>query len=452
MSVRGTYYLVGGLNWFATVLPMAVMVLLAQTRGFSLSQIGLYMGLYSLTIIALELPSGALADAAGRKRILLFAFALAAAAKLVFLFAFDLATLLAFAVLSGTSRALSSGALEAWFIDALQAEDPDVELQPALATGNTFHLLGLACGTLLGGVLPQLFDQLPATATTVLTPLSTTVVAAVIAQLLALGVCTVALREAPLGRPTAPSELFDAGGAAGSRSGSREQDSGSGARRPARWALRSGLRVVREVLADAYALTRYNRTLQLLLGADLIVGLVLTGSELLWQPFYAVHVGLGADDTMVLGVVLAGCFAMGMVGNLAATPLSRLLGKRYALVAGLFQLLQAASFGLLAWQTNLLLATACYWSTYVMRSAWSSPHAALFNREVPGKRRSVMLSVQSLVAFGGSFLGSVTLAPLAEVASIPVAWLVCGGLLTLTTLLYLALGRERARSAATVPT
>lgn len=427
MSVRGTYYLVGGLNWFATVLPMAVMVLLAQTRGFSLSQIGLYMGLYSLTIIALELPSGALADAAGRKRILLVAFALAAAAKLVFLFAFDLVTLLAFAVLSGTSRALSSGALEAWFIDTLQAEDPDVELQPALATGNAFHLLGLACGTLLGGVLPQLFDQLPATATSVLTPLSTTVVAAVIAQLLALGVCAVALREAPLGRPTAPSK------------------------RPGRQALRSGLRVVREVLADAYTITRHNRTLQLLLGADLIVGLVLTGSELLWQPFYAVHVGLGADDTMILGVVLAGCFAMGMVGNLAATPLSRLLGKRYALVAGLFQLLQAASFGLLAWQTNLLLATACYWSTYVMRSAWSSPHAALFNREVPGERRSVMLSVQSLVAFGGSFLGSVTLAPLAEVASIPVAWLVCGGLLTLTTLLYLALDRERARSAATVP-
>lgn len=204
---------------------------------------------------------------------------------------------------------------------------------------------------------------------------------------------------------------------------------------------------MRQVLVDAYELTRRNRTLQLLLGADLAVGLVLTGSELLWQPFYALHIGVGSDDTMVLGVVLAGCFAMGMLGNLAATPLSRLLGKRYALVAGLFQLLQAASFGLLAWQTNLFFATACYWSTYVMRSAWSSPHATLFNREVPAKRRSVMLSVQSLVAFGGSFLGSVTLAPLAETTSIPVAWLACGGLLAVTSTIYLVLNRLDDRTA-----
>ena len=426
MSVRSTYYLVGSLNWFAIVLPMAVMVLLAQTRGFSLSQIGLYMGLYSLTIIALELPSGALADTVGRKRILLVAFALAAVARLVFLFTFDIVTLLSFAVLSGASRALSSGALEAWFIDALQADDADVDIQPALATGNSFHLLGLASGTLVGGVLPMLFSALPTSAEAVLTPLSSTVLASVVVQLIALAVCATTMKEPRPERSITPSGDYGL-----TRSGASDR----------------GLRNVREVLADALELTKRNRTLQLLLGAELVVGLVLMTSELLWQPFYATNIGVGSDHTLVLGVVLAGCFGMGMVGNLAATPLSRLLGKRYAVVAGLFQLLQAASFGLLALQTNLLLATACYWSTYVMRSAWSSPHATLFNREVPANRRSMMLSVQSLVSFAGSFLGSVTLGPLAEATSIPVAWFTCGGLIASTAVSYLVLARLDDRVA-----
>src|SRR5690606_1929293 len=133
---------------------------------------------------------------------------------------------------------------------------------------------------------PQLFDQLPATATTVLTPLSTTVVASAIAQLLALGLCAVALREVPQERPAATTQPRTAEDGNRLSSGAREPHSGSAARRSARQALRSGLKAVRQVLADAYTLTRHNRTLQLLLGADLVVGLVLTASELLWQPFY----------------------------------------------------------------------------------------------------------------------------------------------------------------------
>lgn len=415
MNARRTYYAIGALNWFATVLPMAVMVLLAQSRGLSLSEVGLYMGLYSLTIVLLELPSGAIADSVGRKRVLVAAFAMAAISRLVFLAAFDLFAFLLFAALSGVARAFGSGALEAWFIDALQAEDPAVDLQPALATGNVFHLGGLAVGTLVGGLLPRLFAFLPSSPTAVLTPLSTTVVASVLVQLGVVALTAIVMREP---RPTIAMAATGLGGA---------------------W--RRGLASVGRVLGDAFTLTRDSRTLRLLLSVDLVIGVVLTASELLWQPFYAGRLGVGAADTPVLGAVLAGCFAMGMVGNLAATPLTRLFKRRYALVAGLFQALQAASFVLLAWQTNLLLATAFFWSTYLMRSAWSSPHATLFNREVPGSRRSVMLSVQSLVNFVGSFVGSVVLGPLAQATSISLALLLCAGLLGLSVALYLAIDR-----------
>jgi len=419
MGPRATYYLVSSLNWFANVLPMAVMVLIARSRGLSLADIGYFLGAYSLTVVLLELPSGALADAIGRKRTYLLAGCVGVVAKAVFLFAFGLPAFLLYALTFGVSRALSSGALEAWFIDALQAADPDVDLQPALAGAGAWNLAALAAGTFVGSALPGLFASLPQHPAAVLTPLSVTLVASIVANLAVLLLTALVVREAP--RPRAAR------------------------RRGPFTTLRTGFAALGGILADAARLTRRDRALLLLLGAEVVVGVALSASENLWQPFFAARLG-GAtpENTLLFGVVLAGCFGMGVLGNLAATPLTRLLGGRYALVAGLFQLLQGAAFLLLAAQGGVVAATALFWLTYVARSAWSSPHAALFNGRVPSERRSVMLSVQSLASFGGAFVGSVALGALAEATSIPLAWSVSGALVLLATLLYLPLLGARA--------
>lgn len=416
MKLRPTYYLVSSLNWFANVLPMAVMVLLAQSRGLSLAEIGYFVGLYSLTVVLFELPSGAMADAIGRKRIYLLAGCVGIAAKAAFLYAFGLPMFLVYAVLFGMSRALASGALEAWFIDALQADDPDVDLQPPLATAGVWNLAALALGTFAGSALPGLFAFLPQSATAVLTPLSVTLVASMAGSVGVLLLTALVVKEAPRARAV--------GDAAPGLLGS----------------FRSGFASLGAIVADAARLTSGNRVLLLLLGADLVVGLALTASENLWQPFFADRLG-GAtpENTILFGVILAGSFGMGMLGNLVATPLTRLLGKRYALVAGLFQLLQGGMFLLLALQGGAVAATGLFWLTYVTRSAWSSPHATLFNQQVPGSHRSVMLSVQSLVGFGGAFIGSIALGPLAEATSISTAWLVSGGLVAVGALFYLPL-------------
>lgn len=422
MGPRATYYLVSSLNWFANVLPMAVMVLIARSRGLSLADIGYFLGAYSLTVVLLELPSGALADAIGRKRTYLLAGCVGVVAKAVFLFAFGLPAFLLYALTFGVSRALSSGALEAWFIDALQAADPDVDLQPALAGAGAWNLAALAAGTFVGSALPGLFASLPQHPTAVLTPLSVTLVASIVANLAVLLLTALVVREAP-----------------------RPRDASAARRRGPVATLGVGFAALGDILADAARLTRRDRALLLLLGAEVVVGVALSASENLWQPFFAARLG-GAtpENTLLLGVVLAGCFGMGVLGNLVATPLTRLLGGRYALVAGLFQLLQGAAFLLLAAQGGVMTATALFWLTYVARSAWNSPHAALFNRQVPSERRSVMLSVQSLASFGGAFVGSVALGALAEATSIPLAWSVSGALVLLAALLYLPLLGARA--------
>lgn len=429
MDVRPAYYLVSSLNWFATVLPMAVMVLLAQARGLSLSQVGLYVGIYALTVALCELPSGAIADTFGRKRTVMLSYGLALLAKLVFLLAFDMTTFIVYAVVWGLARALGSGALEAWFIDGILADDPDADVQQALARAGTFNLIGLAAGTLAGSALPGPFAWLPSDGSAIITPLSTTVVASIVCGAIVIALTGLFVRD-----PRAVSgAVLPVGDVPARPSIGR-----------ARWVIQRSLGDVAGTLKDSWLLTSTNGRLRALLGAEFAVGLALTASETFWQPFFADLLRApsapgGSTGTLFLGVVLAGCFGAGVIGNLIATPLAALLRRRNARVAGLFILLHGVMFVLLAMQTNLLLAAALLWLTYLTRATWSSPHAALYNREVPGDRRSVMLSVLSLAGFAGAFVGSVVLGPVAEAASVASVWLVAGGCVAVAALLYVRL-------------
>jgi len=429
---RSAYYLVTSLNWFGAVLPMAVMVLLAQERGISLAEVGLFIGLYSIVVAVLELPSGALADAMGRKRAYLLGGALNVVARLVFLFAFDLTAFVAYAVVSGAARAMSSGALEAWLIDALQAEDADADLQPVLATAGSYQLAGLALGTVAGGSLPLLFASLPSAG--VLTPLAVPLLASIVVQLAVLALTAlIVVERRGEARAASPSPSATAGPSA-------------------------ILTMVKSALATA---TR-SPILRLLLLADVLVGGALAASENLWQPFFAALLP-GSDaaelaaggGTLALGVILGGSFAVGIAGNALATRVTRATGKRYALVAAGFQLAQGAAFVGLALSGRFLLAAGLLWVTYLTRSGWTSPHATLYNREVTADRRSAMLSLQSLAGFFGGFIGSIALGALAETVSIGAAWVVAGAAVAASSLLYLKLDRidlsDRARVDAAGP-
>lgn len=194
-SIRRRYGLITFLIWFATALPLALSVLLVQGRGLSLSEIGLVMGIYSLTVVLLEVPTGGLADAAGRKRVALLAYALQAVSSVLLLLAFSFPAFLVAMLVYGAGRALSSGSLDAWFVDELQGANPDVDLQPALARVETISLFALGAGTLAGSLLPALFAALPADGTAVWTPLATPLVAALGVRIVLLFAITLLVHE-----------------------------------------------------------------------------------------------------------------------------------------------------------------------------------------------------------------------------------------------------------------
>lgn len=139
------------LCWFANALPLALLILLLQSRGLNLLQASLLFGINALTIVLLEVPTGSLADIVGRKRVTIWAVLLMIVGFDLFLTAFSFPLLLLGGVIYGASRALTSGVLDAWFVDTVQAHDPDVARQPLFAKSGVVTLLGLALGTLAGG-------------------------------------------------------------------------------------------------------------------------------------------------------------------------------------------------------------------------------------------------------------------------------------------------------------
>ena len=151
------------MRWLPTGLLIPVTVLLPLSRGLSLTEIGLIFRVQGLVVLALELPTGGLSDSLGRRPVLILASFVGLA--------------LARARLSsptrwrcsprrwslqGVFRALDSGPLEAWYVDATLAAEPDAEIETGLGAGSTVLSLAIAVGALLSGGLVALdpFDAI----------------------------------------------------------------------------------------------------------------------------------------------------------------------------------------------------------------------------------------------------------------------------------------------------
>jgi MFS family permease len=335
---------------------------------------------------------------------------------LLFLFAFSVPLFALAWILSGVGRALSSGALDAWFVDALREIEPGIDIQPSLARAGTVTLLSLGSGTLLGGLIPHLFSGLPAEGTAVLTPLSMTVLIAGALKGIELVAVQLLVWE-------------------------KEKETASGG-----W--RGGFRQVPVIVQDALTLSRRNPIVLLLLAITLVSGLGISTVETFWQPRFAVLLGGAEGNSLIFGAIMAGSFLLGALGNLVSIPLSKWLKGRYGLAAAILQGCQGAMLILMAVQTRALPAALFFWFVYFNMGALNSPLATLINDEIPAKRRSSMLSVQSLAGYIGAIIGSTGLGFLANKAGIPVAWIVAGTILLVSLSLYLKVDVRRSRQVS----
>lgn len=393
-------------RWLPTGLVFGLTVLLPLERGLSLADVGAMVATQGFVVLALELPSGGLADAVGRRPVLLLAGVLAVVSTLVFVLAQEAWVFVVALALQGVFRALDSGPLEAWFVDAALADDPATPVERALSRAGTVLGGVIAVGALVSAGLVA-WDPVGGSSALLL-PFGV----ALAGMVLHLVLTAVLVTEPP-------------------RSGR-----GSAA------LLASARQAPRQV-ADGVRLLRADRVLRCVVLVEVFWGVGMIGFETLMPARLAEQLGGVERAAVVLGPAAAGAWGLYAVGASAAGLVGRRLGVAWTAVgARLAGGLLVVVMGLAAGPVGLVVA---YLAAYTLHGANNPVHATLLHRRASPANRATVLSMNSMVSGGCYSLGVLALGPLAAVAGTGVATVVAGAFSALGAALYLPAVRAERR-------
>ena len=412
LNLVAIYSLNQTIHWFAVGLFFPIMILFLLDKGLDNLQVGTAVAMFSVALICLELPTGGLSDSIGRKRVYLMSVCVLFVSYAWVILSWDYVTLLLGIFGMGVARALSSGTIDAWFVDEFKRTQPKGDLQKALARANTFIPLGLAFGSLMGGVLPmtlggtleEMFGVSVYTAN-ILVIMAVLVIQFILTSMLVIEVVNLAHTATVL----------------------------------------SGLKSFPIVISSALTYGVKNRIILALMMASLALGFGLTSVEIFWQPQLRDILG-DAEASWIFGVMAAGYFFAASVGNILITPLCKRLGQSYtAILLGLRLTMGAALVGF-AFQGTVPGFAVFFMFILLVNGMSNSPHMTIFNSQVPSERRSTLMSFESFIVQIGGGVGSAFFGYVAETSSIRAVWIIAGGIMLTSSLSYLVLLSPKYRA------
>lgn len=345
------------LKFFAsgTIVPILSLMLLA--RGATIETISLIIGLYSVTVIAAEFPSGVFADLYGRKTSFLLSCVLYLISYSMFFFSRSAVILLIGMVVNGLSRAFSSGSIEALMID--HATEQCCPLERVTARLAILESAGLAGGALVGGLLAEVGERF-----------SFNLGVNIIITVIILFLTVLFVRETPRIKAehvaTTHRQLFH--------------------------------KQVRESLSFA----KLGGTVRILLTFFLLMGFALSAIEVYWQPALEAY----QPVYWLFGAVSFGGFAFVIFGSWVA---EKLLRKHPKAGVGLLLLLKAPlGLGLILFSfvRSEYSLVGFYLGLYLLIGSSNVVESTLLNQIVPSSHRASILSLFSLVLQLGGVLAS----------------------------------------------
>ncbi|GAA3901595.1 MFS transporter [Actinoplanes auranticolor] len=394
------------LRWFPVGLMIPVTVLLPLDRGLTLAQYGSAAALQGLAVLLLELPTGGLSDAIGRRPVLLLAGVIEITALSLLTVADSVLMFMVFYLLQGLYRALDSGPLEAWYVDQALAADARADIETGLSRSGVVLGVAIAAGALLTGGLVALGPTVPGGA------LSLPVYVALGLQVVSLAAVALLMTE----------------------------------RRPRRGfaALARSVRGVPAAIGGALSLLRRSRIIAALVAVELFWGFGMVAFESLMPVRLAEVVGDPGTASALMGPVGSVAWLASALGAALIPLLTRRIGAPWTgFVLRILQGVTVAGMALFAGPVGVI---AAYLICYTVHGAASPVHNGLLHRQVDGPYRASLLSLNSMVSQPAGALGLVTLTAVASASGLRVSLLVGAAALAVAAPLYLV-----ARgSAATV--
>jgi len=346
-----------------------VLVLLLLDRGMSIAEVGLASAAQGLMVMALELPTGALADSHGRRAVLLSASLFDLASIGLLLTADSIGMLVLVFALQGVYRALESGPLDAWFVDSTQAVDPTAKIEDALGAAGAVLGASIAVATVGAGALVAL-DPVPG-----VDPLMVPLLVSLVLRMLNVVAIAVLMTEPgrPIGRNTR----------------------------------------VTGVIGDSLHLIRASRMLQALMVVELLWGAGMVAFETLTPARLEEVTGSAAQAAAIFGPVTAVAW-LSSAGAAAVVPrlAIRVGATRAGALLRIVQGITVAGIGISSGAVGVIIA---FLLTMAVHGAANPVHQGLLHRSVDGPaNRSTVVSANSLSAQFGGALGMIALTSLAD--------------------------------------
>ncbi|HZD26626.1 MAG TPA: MFS transporter, partial [Alphaproteobacteria bacterium] len=370
--------MIAGLYTLSAALIWGVNTLFLLDAGLDIFGVFVANAAFTAGMVVFEIPTGVLADTAGR-RVSFLLSALTLAATTVGYLAVDrlgggLLPFAAVSVVMGLGFTFYSGAVEAWLVDALRSTGYSDQLDPIFARGSMVSGAAMLGGTLAGGVLGDIDLGLPYAVRTLML-LAVFVVAWFTMH--DVGFVPRALRLADL-----PAEM----------------------RQVARASLAYGWR---------------ERPVRLLMFASFLQWGFMAWAWYAWQPYFLEL--LGRDAVWVAGAVAALLALAMIIGNGLADRFSRYCGKRTTLMLWAAAAMTAASVGV-GLAGSFWLALALFLVVALAMGTTGPVKQAYLHESIPSAQRATVTSFDSMFGNGGGVVSQAGLGYLSRARSIGEAY------------------------------
>ncbi|HOW22026.1 MAG TPA: MFS transporter [Sedimentibacter sp.] len=387
------YSLIMFLNSYLTGLLTPVLSLALIDKGASLSNLSIILGLYALSVILLEVPSGVVADVFGRKRTFILSLTTFTVSFLLLLTNKGFIVLCIVMILYGFGRALGSGSFDALFIDYYIDNFGKDKLHNISTRLSVLDALGLSAGALSGGFFPDIADRFlndPG-------PYDLNIIVRILLTLALIFISLFFVTE---------------------KKTEVENEHPS----------------IKQHVKNSSAFIYKNTTIIFLFISVFSTGFFLSALETYWQPHFITLLPQ-AGSTGLLGLMAFLYLGAAMLGSLLS---HKTISKFKFSLRKMYLALRAfIAFFLImtALQKNIPLFIAFYSSIYFMFGMATIPEDVILNSETPNEIRASVLSVKSFTIQIGGLTGSLMYSILIKFLTIPSIWILAACIVLLTLLI-----------------
>ncbi len=387
-------------HWLTVGIGTTVMSLMMLSKGSSIETLGLIIGLYSVSIVVFEFPSGVLSDLVGQKKIYLFSLILSIIGYATVLVTNHITWLFTGFAFCGVSRAFSSGSLEALFISEYIKKQGKGTLHKFLGVLNAGEILGLAVGALLGGIIPMIWEKHLPTHNKYNGNLSLQILILVFLFFFTL----LQVRDTRV-------------------------NNGKN---------RSAARHIKESLHIACG----DRNITLLMWGAITWGFCFNAIELYWQPQVLSILG-SESQTWIFGIINSAYF----LASLAGIGIISLILRKGFTRPNLLLFIGRISIGALiigmSFQKGIFSFSFVYLSLFMINGMMNIPEGTLLNSLIPDEKRSSLLSLSSLMMQAGGITGSLLFSTLVGSIKISGIWILSGVIFCFSAYFLLQIRREK---------